>query len=58
MRFAAFALAAVVCTISMIPLIRGLRTVPKIAGQPDDPRDEGVPDETAAADAKAAPQSA
>lgn len=55
---AAFALAAVVCTISMIPLIRGLRTVPKIAGQPDDPRDEGVPDETAAADARAAPQSA
>ena len=55
---AAFALAAIVCTISMIPLIQGLRTVPKIEEQPADPAGEAVPEEGAVVDPKAAPQSA
>ena len=55
---AAFALAAIVCALSMIPLIQGLRTVPKIEEQPADPLDENMISEDAAADPKAAPQSA
>jgi DHA1 family tetracycline resistance protein-like MFS transporter len=51
---AAFALASVVCAISMIPLIMGLRTVPKIEEQPADPRDEAVPEQAS----DAAPQTA
>ncbi len=41
---AAFALAAIVCTISLIPLVMGLRTVPKLEDQPPDPRGEDVPE--------------
>jgi DHA1 family tetracycline resistance protein-like MFS transporter len=54
---AAFALASVVCAISMIPLIMGLRTVPKIEEQPADPKDEAVIDEPAGAP-DTAPQTA
>jgi MFS transporter, DHA1 family, tetracycline resistance protein len=54
---AAFALASVVCAISMIPLIMGLRTVPKIEEQPADPEDEAVIDEPAGSP-DAAPQTA
>jgi DHA1 family tetracycline resistance protein-like MFS transporter len=39
---AAFALAAIVCGLSLLPLIQGLRTVPKIEEQPADPRGEQV----------------
>jgi DHA1 family tetracycline resistance protein-like MFS transporter len=53
---AAFALAAVVCAISLIPLFRGLATVPKIEEQPKDPPGE-VPLEADPA-ATPAPQSA
>ena len=42
---AAFALAAIVCAISMIPLIQGLRTVPKIEQQPPDPAGEEIPED-------------
>jgi DHA1 family tetracycline resistance protein-like MFS transporter len=54
---AAFALASIVCAISMIPLMRGLKTVPKIEEQPADPPGEAVPP---AADKppEAAPQTA
>lgn len=55
---AAFALAAIVCALSMIPLVQGLRTVPKIEEQPADPAGEDVQEEGAAVDPKAAPQSA
>jgi hypothetical protein len=44
--------------LSMIPLIQGLRTVPKIEEQPADPLGESMLGEDAAADSKAAPQSA
>jgi len=54
---AAFALAAVVCTISLIPLIQGLRTVPRVEEQPEDPPGEAVP-EDAPAGATPAAQSA
>jgi DHA1 family tetracycline resistance protein-like MFS transporter len=53
---AAFALAAVVCAISLIPLFRGLATVPKIEEQPKDPPGE-IPLEADPA-ATPAPQSA
>jgi DHA1 family tetracycline resistance protein-like MFS transporter len=39
---AAFALAAIVCALSMVPLIQGLRTVPKLVEQPADPPGEAV----------------
>jgi len=54
---AAFALAAIVCTISLIPLIQGLRTVPRVEEQPADPPGEAVPEE-APAGATPAAQSA
>jgi len=54
---AAFALAAIVCTISLIPLMRGLKTAPKVDDQPDDPPGEAPPEE-AAAGAPAAAQTA
>jgi MFS transporter, DHA1 family, tetracycline resistance protein len=55
---AAFALASVVCAISLIPLIQGLRTVPKVEEQPPDPAGEAVPEETSPAGATPAAQSA
>jgi DHA1 family tetracycline resistance protein-like MFS transporter len=55
---AAFALAAVACSISMIPLIQGLRTVPKVEEQPPDPAGEAVPEEIGPAGATPAAQSA
>jgi DHA1 family tetracycline resistance protein-like MFS transporter len=39
---AAFALSAIVCTLSLIPLSRGLATAPKIEHQPPDPKGEDV----------------
>jgi DHA1 family tetracycline resistance protein-like MFS transporter len=39
---AAFTLAAIVCAISLLPLFRGLQTVPKIEEQPPDPASEQV----------------
>jgi DHA1 family tetracycline resistance protein-like MFS transporter len=50
---AAFALAAVVCTISLLPLMRGLKTAPKIDDQPEDPPGEALPEEAPAAPAAA-----
>jgi len=50
---AAFALAAIVCTISLIPLMRGLKTAPKVDDQPDDPPGEAPPEEAPAAPAAA-----
>lgn len=44
---AAFALAAIVCAISLLPLVRGLSTVPKVEQQPSGPPGEAPP-ETAA----------
>jgi DHA1 family tetracycline resistance protein-like MFS transporter len=41
---AAFALAATVCTISLLPLFQGLRTVPKLEQQPPDPKGETPPE--------------
>ena len=56
---AAFLLASVVCTLSLAPLIRGLRTAPKVEEQPADPKDEAVPEEaTGATIAASATQSA
>ncbi len=56
---AAFALAAIVCALSMAPLIQGLRTVPKVEDQPADPPGEGVPPEADTTPAGgAAPQTA
>lgn len=56
---AAFMLAAIVCTVSLLPLIQGLRTVPKVEEQPPDPSGEAVPEESAApAGAAPAAQSA
>ncbi|MDP3738605.1 MAG: TCR/Tet family MFS transporter [Hyphomonadaceae bacterium] len=46
---AAFLLASVVCTISLLPLIQGLRTVPKVEEQPPDPKDEAAPEEATGA---------
>jgi MFS transporter, DHA1 family, tetracycline resistance protein len=40
---AAFALAAIVAALSMLPLLQGLRTVPRVVEQPSDPAGEGVP---------------
>jgi DHA1 family tetracycline resistance protein-like MFS transporter len=58
---AAFALASIVCALSMIPLLRGLKTVPKIEEQPADPPGETVPPEAGPQAGKApdaAPQTA
>jgi hypothetical protein len=55
---AAFMLAAIVCTISLLPLIQGLRTVPKVEEQPPDPAGEAVPEETLPPGAAPAAQSA
>lgn len=44
---AAFALAAIVCAVSLLPLFRGLSTVPKLEQQPADPPGE-TPAETPA----------
>ena len=43
---AAFALAAIICTISLLPLMRGLKTAPKLEDQPPDPAGEAPPPET------------
>ena len=48
---AAFALAAVFCAISLLPLMRGLATAPKVEEQPADPPAEAAP----ATDPAAAP---
>ena len=53
---AAFALASVICAISLLPLMRGLATAPKVEEQPADPPGEAPPEETPATGA--APQSA
>jgi DHA1 family tetracycline resistance protein-like MFS transporter len=53
---AAFALSAIVCALALLPLLQGLRTVPKVEEQPADPAGERVPEESV--DPKAAPQSA
>jgi DHA1 family tetracycline resistance protein-like MFS transporter len=55
---AAFALASIVCALSMIPLLRGLRTVPKIEEQPADPLGEAVPPAAGDKTPDAAPQTA
>jgi DHA1 family tetracycline resistance protein-like MFS transporter len=52
---AAFALASVMCAISMLPLLRGLKIAPKIEAQPADPPGESVPPPSEAAP-DAAPQ--
>ena len=41
---AAFALAAIICTISLLPLMRGLKTAPKLEEQPPDPAGEAPPE--------------
>lgn len=53
---AAFALAAVICAISLLPLMRGLATAPKVEEQPADPAGEAPPED--APPASAATQSA
>lgn len=53
---AAFALASVVCAISLLPLMRGLATAPKVEEQPADPPGEIPPEE--ASPSGAAPQTA
>lgn len=50
---AAFALAAVVCAISLLPLFRGLSTVPKMESQPADPAAEAVIEKPPAAETPA-----
>jgi DHA1 family tetracycline resistance protein-like MFS transporter len=56
---AAFTLASVVCAISLLPLMQGLRTAPRIEEQPADPPGEAAPEPGGPApDPKAAPQSA
>jgi DHA1 family tetracycline resistance protein-like MFS transporter len=42
---AAFALASVVCAISLLPLMRGLATAPKVEEQPADPPGETPPED-------------
>jgi DHA1 family tetracycline resistance protein-like MFS transporter len=54
---AAFALASVVCAISLLPLMRGLATAPKVEEQPADPPGE-TPPEDSVAPPEAAPQTA
>ena len=54
---AAFAMAAIFCTISLLPLMRGLATAPKLEAQPADPPGEAPP-ESEPVDATPAPQSA
>ena len=54
---AAFALSAVICAISLVPLMRGFATAPKIDVQPPDPKGEDV-DETPAAPPEGAAQTA
>ncbi len=54
---AAFALASVICAISLLPLMRGLATAPKFEEQPTDPPGEDVVDTPPAPDT-AAPQTA
>ncbi|MEQ1785241.1 MAG: TCR/Tet family MFS transporter, partial [Hyphomonadaceae bacterium] len=51
---AAFALAAVICAISILPLLRGLATAPKIEEQPADPPGDHVVDTPLSPDATAA----
>ena len=50
---AAFALASVVCAISLLPLMRGLATAPKVEEQPADPPGEIPPEEAPPSDAAA-----
>ena len=50
---AAFALASVVCAISLLPLMRGLATAPKVEEQPADPPGEIAPEEAPPSDAAA-----
>ena len=54
---AAFALASVICAISLLPLLRGLATAPKIEEQPADPTGEDIIATPPAPDT-AAPQTA
>jgi DHA1 family tetracycline resistance protein-like MFS transporter len=54
---AAFALAAVICTLSLLPLLRGLASAPKIEQQPPDPPGEDV-EETPVAPPDGATQTA
>ena len=51
---AAFALASVICAISLLPLMRGLATAPKVEDQPADPAGEEVVDAPPAPDAATA----
>ena len=53
---AAFALASVICAISLLPLMRGLATAPKLEEQPADPPGEDVVENPATSDT--APQTA
>ncbi|HVY90996.1 MAG TPA: TCR/Tet family MFS transporter [Hyphomonadaceae bacterium] len=58
---ASFALAATICALSLIPLMQGLRSVPKIEQQPPDPKGEDVtpgPDPSPGASPETAPQTA
>lgn len=50
---AAFALASVICAISLLPLMRGLATAPKVEEQPADPPGEAPPEDTPPAGAAA-----
>jgi DHA1 family tetracycline resistance protein-like MFS transporter len=50
---AAFALAAIICTISLLPLMRGLKTAPKLEEQPPDPVGETPPEDAPPAAASA-----
>ena len=54
---AAFALASVICAISLLPLMRGFAKAPKIEAQPPDPAGEDV-EETPAAPPEGAAQTA
>jgi DHA1 family tetracycline resistance protein-like MFS transporter len=51
---AAFTLASIVCAISLLPLMRGLSTAPKLEQQPLDPPGEDLPPETDAQPAEGA----
>jgi DHA1 family tetracycline resistance protein-like MFS transporter len=48
---AAFALASVMCALSLIPLMRGLSMVPKVEEQPADPAGEAPPEDDTLPDA-------
>lgn len=55
---AAFALAAVICAISLLPLMRGLARAPKLEEQPEDPPGELPPEDAVGSEAAASAQTA